>query len=197
MPPFGGDAFRPVGMFDTEYLLAPAEHDGWVVRHRCNGLNRFGPGEEPKRTGPCKRPIQGSASTPGGGRCRTGSCSGGRRDDRTLGDMAFLQGHLNDVFAAEPVAEPVGQFGDAGIVLLAALVECYLPGGEFLAGGCGQGDRIDAESRLDTVQLGGEQPGKMCGIAAGPAGAGLKPVYRAVRMIEGEGQAARADPVGL
>ena len=52
MPPFRGDAFWSVGMFDAEYLFAPAEHDGWVVRHRCDGLNLFGSGEEPKRTGP-------------------------------------------------------------------------------------------------------------------------------------------------
>ena len=37
----------------------------------------------------------------------------------------------------------------------------------------------------------------MRGIAAGPAGTGLQPGYRAVRMIEDEGQAAGADPVGL
>ena len=52
MPPFGGDTFRPVGVLDAEHLLAPAEHDGWVVRYRCDGLNLFGPGEEPKRAGP-------------------------------------------------------------------------------------------------------------------------------------------------
>jgi hypothetical protein len=53
------------------------------------------------------------------------------------------------------------------------------------------------KATFDTVKLGGKQPRKMYSIAAGPAGASLKPIYGAIRVVEGKGQAACPDPVGF
>ena len=97
--------------------------------------------------------------------------------------MAFLQGHLHDVFAAEPDAELVCQFGDAGLVMVVAAVEGGLCRRQFFADRGGQGDGVDAESGLYPVELGGKQAGEMRGAAAGTAGAGFQAGYGAVRVV--------------
>ena len=66
--------------------------------------------------------MEGGTGPPGSGRYRTCPRRGGGHGNRAFGYVAFLQGHLHDVFAAEPVAELVGKFGNAGLVMVVAAV---------------------------------------------------------------------------